>query len=674
VTQIGPTFLDYFGLREQPFGVTPDPAYLYLSQTHQTALETLSNAIRNDRGFMAVIAPPGMGKTTLLYHLLDQLRDEARTVLLFQTQCNSHEFFGHLLTEFGIHSAGMDIVEMHERLNKVLFQEMFARKRVVLVIDEAQNLAEPVLETIRLLSNFETPHAKLLQIIFAGQPQLAKSLALPALAQLRQRIAVVARLEPFGVDETAAYIRHRLKVAGYAGGALFSADAVAAIAAQSEGIPRNINNLSFNAMSLGFARESKMLGADIVSGAAAQLSLEPAAPVALAVAAPQPIAPRFGYAAKSNAPPAMARVMGPRFKRIDSSWVYASAAMAILALGGGWRISRSFGKQVRAAPEKAVSGIYRPVQEAVEPTLEQAPGATPQAITSLQFLLVSVQPNDTIKDISLRYLGRFDEDVLNQISALNPEVKNINQMAPGQLLRLPFPSGVLKRVYDSNSANSAEPLVSPRPAAQPAELSQPLPKERAASANVASGQPVSAVNIGPSAGSGVQEPSSNQSSQSNQASQRAAAIAEVVPNVEAPRAVSQAPQSEANPGSRTEATVAALAPSSGGLAAASSPPSAVVLPAASPSRSGKVVPAELIASRNPVYPAIAKNSKMSGSVEMHFKIGIDGKVNNPVVVKGPPLLAQAAMEALQGWRYKPATLDGSPIESEATTVFDFKGN
>ena len=147
-----------------------------------------------------------------------------------------------------------------------------------------------------------------------------------------------------------------------------------------------------------------------------------------------------------------------------------------------------------------------------------------------------------------------------------------------------------------------------------------------------------------------------------------------MPSVEAARAVSQAPQAEANLGSRTQTSVAALSPSSEGFAAASLPPPAVVLPAASPLRSGKVVPAELIASRNPVYPAIAKNSKLSGNVEMRFKIGIDGNVYSPVVVKGPPLLAQAALQALQGWRYKPASLDGSPIESEAMTVFDFKGN
>src|SRR5579862_5576241 len=268
-------FLDHFNLREQPFGVTPDPTYLYLSQTHRSALDALNIGIRNDRGFMAMVAEPGMGKTTLLYHVLDQIRDSARTIFIFQTQCDSREFFGHLLSEFGMNPAGMDMVAMHEYLNKTLFSEMLAGKRVVLVVDEAQNLGEPVLETIRLLSNFETPHAKLLQIIFAGQPQLATNLASPALAQLRQRIAVVARLNPFGADETAAYIQHRLKVAGYSGDGIFTSAAVAAIAEQGNGIPRIINNLCFNAMSLGFDRGLAVVDEDIVREAAAQLCLEP---------------------------------------------------------------------------------------------------------------------------------------------------------------------------------------------------------------------------------------------------------------------------------------------------------------------------------------------------------------------------------------------------------------
>src|SRR6266481_1768725 len=256
-------FLDFYGLREQPFGVTPDPAYLYLSRTHREALAALLYGIKADRGFMALIAESGMGKTTLLYRLMEELHNSARTVFLFQTQCDSREFFCYLLSELGIETAGMGLASMHKKLNHVLFSEMLAGRRFVLVVDEAQDLEGPVLETIRLLSDFETTHAKLLEIVLAGQPQLAEKLAQRGLSQLRQRIAVLGHLEPLSVAEIACYIEHRLKVAGYSGGQLFAADALALIAEQSQGIPREINNICFNALLLGAARRHQTISSEI---------------------------------------------------------------------------------------------------------------------------------------------------------------------------------------------------------------------------------------------------------------------------------------------------------------------------------------------------------------------------------------------------------------------------
>ncbi|HKI12191.1 MAG TPA: AAA family ATPase [Candidatus Acidoferrum sp.] len=267
-------FLDFYSLREQPFGVTPDPNYLYLSRTHGEALGALLDGIKADRGFMALIAEPGMGKTTILYRILEELRDSARSVFLFQTQCDSREFFRYILSELGIKTARMGLVSMHNKLNEVLFSEMLAGRRFILVVDEAQDLEEPVLETIRLLSDFETPHAKLLGIILSGQPLLAEKLARTALSQLKQRIAIVRRLEPLSSDETACYIEHRLKVAGFSGDRLFEPEALALIAEQSQGIPRVINNLCFNALSLGEARRSPTISGEIAQEAIANVSVD----------------------------------------------------------------------------------------------------------------------------------------------------------------------------------------------------------------------------------------------------------------------------------------------------------------------------------------------------------------------------------------------------------------
>ena len=267
-------FLEYYGLREQPFGVTPDPRFLYFGATHREALASLFYGIESGCGFLALIAPPGMGKTTLLFHLLEKLRGSAQTVFLFQTQCGSREMFRHLLNDLGIDSTDQDLATMHESLNNVLLSNARKGRRVVLVIDESQNLRESVLETVRLLSDFETPQAKLLQIILAGQPQLADKLAHPSLTQLRQRISVISRLQPFTRVETMVYIEYRLCRAGYSGPPLFSYAAADMIASGSKGIPRIINNLCFNALTLGFAKRQKQIDADTVREVLADLDLD----------------------------------------------------------------------------------------------------------------------------------------------------------------------------------------------------------------------------------------------------------------------------------------------------------------------------------------------------------------------------------------------------------------
>jgi type II secretory pathway predicted ATPase ExeA len=264
----------FFGLREQPFGVTPDPRYLYFGPGHREALASLVYGIEMNRGFLALIARPGMGKTTLLFHLLEKFRHSARTAFLFQTQCSSRELLRFLLAEFGIDSTEKDPVRMHERFNRYLIEQSSAGRRVIVVIDEAQNLEPSALETVRLLSNFETPRAKLLQIILAGQPELATKLASPSLSQFRQRIASFNGLEPLAPQEVERFIDHRLHVAGYQGPPLFSDKAKAMIAGLSEGIPRNINSLCFGALSLACALRQKTVDTAMVHEVFGDLDLK----------------------------------------------------------------------------------------------------------------------------------------------------------------------------------------------------------------------------------------------------------------------------------------------------------------------------------------------------------------------------------------------------------------
>jgi type II secretory pathway predicted ATPase ExeA len=257
-------FLEYYGLREQPFGVTPDPRFIYFGPAHREALASLLYAIETKRGFSAMVAEPGMGKTSLLFRLLESLQTSARTAFLFQTDGDSKELLRGLLNDLGIKGRGKGIAAMHADLNKALLEELQAGRKTVLVIDEAQNLDESALESIRLLSNFETATEKLLHIVLAGQPKLADTLARPDLVQLRQRVAAIIQLRPFQPEEVAAYVKHRLHAAGYEGQPIFSSGALQTIARVSKGIPRDINSLCFQALSIGFATQTKTIGAEVI--------------------------------------------------------------------------------------------------------------------------------------------------------------------------------------------------------------------------------------------------------------------------------------------------------------------------------------------------------------------------------------------------------------------------
>src|SRR6266436_1642824 len=246
-------FLDFYGLREQPFGVTPNPRFLYPSPSHREVLASLLYGIQSDLGFSALIAEPGMGKTTLLFDLLERYRNSANTVFLFHTQCNSQDLLRYCLAELDIETDGDDSFAMHEKFKQVILQSARDGKKVLMVLDEAHNFDDSVLETIRLLSNFETSDAKLLHIILAGQTHLAEKLMRPAMKQLFQRISIVNRLKPFTFEETCAYIDHRLDVAGYSRGPLFTPNALLRISRYSHGVPRTINRLCFSSMSIACA-------------------------------------------------------------------------------------------------------------------------------------------------------------------------------------------------------------------------------------------------------------------------------------------------------------------------------------------------------------------------------------------------------------------------------------
>ena len=266
-------YCKYFGFREKPFNITPNPRFLYLSKNHKEAFAHLLYGISNHSGFIELTGEVGTGKTTVLRTLLGQL-DEAshRTALILNPCLSALELLRNINKEFGIPHENLQNGALLEELNRFLLTENRAGHTVVLIIDEAQNLAPYVLEQIRLISNLETESDKLLQIILSGQPELKKLLAKNELRQLAQRITVRYHLGALDNDDTAEYIRHRLHVAGGGDWINFTGAAVKLIYKFSGGSPRLINIACDRALLTAYAEESNVISAGIARKAINELT------------------------------------------------------------------------------------------------------------------------------------------------------------------------------------------------------------------------------------------------------------------------------------------------------------------------------------------------------------------------------------------------------------------
>jgi len=265
-------FLQFYGLTDQPFGLTADSRFVYVGPSQREALASLYCGVTLGRSVLALIGPAGTGKTTLLRHLINRLHHSARTIYLFQTQCSRGELLEFFLRELGI-DGPPTVSAIQRHAAKLLADERRDGSRCVLAIDEAQNLGEETLEAVRLLTNLESAEGKLVQIILAGQPAFGEMLDRPGLESLRQRIGIFARLAPLSQEQVADYIGHRLRVAGYSGPPLFVADAVAAVADASGGIPRCIDNLCFAALSVGCVLGRRQITREVVAEAVGDLGL-----------------------------------------------------------------------------------------------------------------------------------------------------------------------------------------------------------------------------------------------------------------------------------------------------------------------------------------------------------------------------------------------------------------
>jgi general secretion pathway protein A len=275
-------YKSFFGLKENPFNVNPDPRFLFLTKQIEEALSGLMYGIQTRKGFITLTGEVGTGKTTLVNRLLDWLHlKRTKTAFLFNSRMNSSQLFDFILAEFDIPCENRSKSQQLMKLNHWLLERYRAGETAVLIVDEAQNLTFPVLEEIRLLTNLETSTEKLLQIVLSGQPELEEKLKLPQLRQLRQRITLRCRTLPMTNEQTHDYIQERLRIAGAAAQqTIFSPKSMDAAHLYSMGIPRVINLLCEHALINSFVDQQKIVEPKVIEDVAREFQLDEVEPIA----------------------------------------------------------------------------------------------------------------------------------------------------------------------------------------------------------------------------------------------------------------------------------------------------------------------------------------------------------------------------------------------------------
>ncbi len=268
-------YLNYYGFQKHPFNLTADPSFLFPSPQHREAMSFLYYGIMGRKGFLAITGEVGTGKTTLCRALLSQLDSKVKTAFILNSNLTEYQLLNAITDDFGIAMPSKNKINLMRALNNFLLEQVRQGNNAVLIIDEAQNLSSMQLEQVRMLSNLETAEEKLLQIILVGQPQLRKKLDSKGLLQLRQRLAIRFHLYPLSRSEVAAYINHRLRVAGGIPRGMFDPRAIDLVYEYSDGVPRLINMLCDKALLAGFALGTKTISTRIIKASIREIEGTP---------------------------------------------------------------------------------------------------------------------------------------------------------------------------------------------------------------------------------------------------------------------------------------------------------------------------------------------------------------------------------------------------------------
>jgi len=282
-------YKEFYGLRANPFNVNPDPRYLFLTRHTEEALACLTYGIQSRKGFVLLTGEVGTGKTTLINKLLEWLRlQQVATAFIFNSRLNVPQFLDYMMADFGIPCDSRAKSQVLLKLYNWLLDRYRAGETAVLIVDEAQNLSDEVLEEIRMLTNLETFTEKLLQIVLVGQPELEQKLKQPQLRQLRQRLTLRAKTHPLTLDETKAYVQQRLRIAGSNGQQIFTPESLVSVHRYSAGIPRVINLLCEHCLVSAFVDQQKVIEPGVVDAVARDFDLSDSTSSGAMIAPPPP--------------------------------------------------------------------------------------------------------------------------------------------------------------------------------------------------------------------------------------------------------------------------------------------------------------------------------------------------------------------------------------------------
>jgi general secretion pathway protein A len=479
-------YLDFFALQREPFQVTPDPAFFYLFPSHREALAAILYGVEQRKGFVAIIGEVGVGKTTILRAFLDRLdRDRTKVIYLLNADVAFVDLLRALLQEFGIVPEAETTFAMENQLHRVLIEQFRQDRNVALIIDEAQNMPVQTMEGLRILSNLETTTDKLLQIVFCGQPELEQKLAQPELRQLKQRIAVQARVAPLTPAESVCYIQHRLSTAGVADATIFDKGAIDQIVAVAQGIPRVINILCDNALAtaLGYQerRVTRQVAKEIVRDHEGKFhSRTPRWPLATAMGAGAAAAlgagllflvnpvglESAGDATPSRTVPRTQRYVQPIPQIVPVTVRTSSMTAQAAAADGTPEDGQTPGsaKEDVAQPLEAGTAAPTPVHEqedrqpdgkrlaaatvdqpntsaeteAKAPRAEELTGqpAAPQQSSDEPVTRI-VRPGDRLIELVAEVYGERDLRLVQLVQKHNPQVKNANLIYSGDCLIFP---------------------------------------------------------------------------------------------------------------------------------------------------------------------------------------------------------------------------------------------